>query len=52
MSVDPRIIAAHTDEDGNVQRPLVVGNNGEIDYDEESKVEMAMRRYEMGLEVG
>jgi len=52
MSVDPRIIAAHTDEDGNVLSPLTVSNNGEIDYDEEAQVEGAMRRYEMGLEIG
>ena len=49
MSSDPRTIKAHTNEDGTV-RPPVIGNNGEVDYDEEAKVEMAMRMYENGLE--
>lgn len=48
--LDPRIVQQHTNEDGTVRPPLVVGNNGEIDYDEEAKVEMAMNRYENGLE--
>jgi len=50
MSADQRIVKSHTNSDGSVRPPLAVGNNGEVDYDAEARQEMAMRRYENGLE--
>lgn len=50
MPLDPRIISAHTSPSGELLPPLEVGNNGEIDYDYETRIEMATRRVEINME--